>query len=431
MKVLVIGKGGREHALAWRIFQAAGVSQVYVSPGNMGMQGPCLETVSVNEDSIDSFLKLAKEIEADLTVVGPEMYLEQGIVDLFQDHGLLIYGPSRQAALLESSKVFAKRMMRECGIPTADFGVFSNSNEAFQFIEDNDWGGYVVKCDALAAGKGVIVCSNKADAKKAVVEFLVQDKLGIETKSILIENRLVGPEVSHFFLCAGEEFISLASACDYKKLAPEAGSPNTGGMGAYAPAAWVTQKTQTELENGVRALLRKMNEQGRPFYGTLFVGAMVVEERPYILEYNVRFGDPETQVIMPILNADTLLNGLISCAKRDLESFKQLSFNDPQLVSVHVVKAAFGYPGTEGLSVRKGDLIQMNHQYFQELEEGKKGKGFFAGVKSNEGILQTSGGRVLGVTCTADTKEEARKLSYLSLGHVHFKGEQFRDDIAY
>ncbi|MBL7665940.1 MAG: phosphoribosylamine--glycine ligase [Bacteriovoracaceae bacterium] len=431
MNIFLLGSGGREHALAWKFSQSPVVKRVYVYPGNPGMKSEKkIELIKLPSNKTKELIHFAKTYDINLTVVGPEAYLAEGIVDQFIQAGLLILGPSKCAAQIESSKSFAKKLMKEAKIPTAEFEVFEDANAAFKFIDNCKWpDGIVVKCDGLAAGKGVVVTENKESAKHAVKLMLVDDVLEINNKKIILEERMIGPEVSVFALCDGKNSIWLGDACDYKRLKDNNIGPNTGGMGTYSPADWLTPAMRQEINQKIiQPTLNKMQHDGTPFTGILFAGLMKTKDGFKVIEFNARLGDPETQSIIPLIDGD-IVPYFLAAAKGQLSTIgKSLKFK--ALSTVHVVMSSFGYPGTEGTKVRTGDEVEYNKTYFQELEEDATAKLFFAGVSEKNQQLLTAGGRILGLTAFAKNRPAARAEVYKHLDKIKINGVQFRSDIG-
>ncbi|NUM88689.1 MAG: phosphoribosylamine--glycine ligase, partial [Bdellovibrionales bacterium] len=304
MKVLVVGGGGREHALAWKIGLSPRVQEVFLAPGNAGA---LLEAKSraagVAANDYPGILRFCRERGVDLAVIGPDQALADGLVDLLIEAGVATFGPRKDAARLEYSKAFAKEMMAIAGVPTARFEVFSDLAPALSFLAQDPWkDGYVVKADGLALGKGVVVCSSRSEAERELRDFLQEGKMGEAGKRVVLEERLAGPEVSAFHFCDGEEFRLLGFSCDYKRLLDGGHGPNTGGMGTYSPADWVPPGLKKTVdEEVVRPLLREMKRRGTPYSGVLFTGLMVTGDGPKVLEFNARFGDPETQSLLPMM----------------------------------------------------------------------------------------------------------------------------------
>lgn len=421
MKILVVGQGGREHALAWKILQSPNVNQVFIAPGNAGMllNLPKLTLVNVKATDIEGLLQFALKEKIDLTVVGPETSLEKGLQDLFVKNGLVVFGPSKAAAQLESSKTFAKEIMRAAKVPTAEYKALNSFKAATEFIESTTWAQMVVKVDGLAAGKGVVVCANKAEAFQAVKSFMVDGVLGFKAQDLLIEEYLVGPEVSVFALSDGNNVTFLGSAGDHKRLRDHDQGPNTGGMGVISPSPFFKDEDQNFIMKTVmEPIVCEMKKRGTPFSGVLFAGLIKTPQGYKTLEFNVRFGDPETQALMTLIDED-IVPWFLSCAQGEL-LYKTIKMKREK--AIHVVMAAHGYPGTEGVAIRCGDQVFLPNAFEGHL--------FFAGVDRKDDLLVTSGGRVLGLTCRANSYPEARKKVYTQISKIKFEGAQYRTDIG-
>lgn len=422
MKVLIVGSGGREHALAWKIAQSPMVEQISVAPGNIGMAQnlPNLTLVDIKATDTEALLQFALKEKIDLTVVGPESSLEKGIVDLFTQKGMKIFGPTKLASQLETSKNFAKEIMLAAKVPTAEYKSFDNFEVAVEFIERTSWHKMVVKCDGLAAGKGVVVCESKAEAFAAVKSFMIDEVLGFKVKNLLIEEYLVGPEVSVFALSDGNNCVFAGSAQDHKRLRDDDQGPNTGGMGVISPSPVFTESDRELVLNTIfKPVVQEMEKRGIPFTGVLFAGLMKTSEGYKTLEFNVRFGDPETQALMTLIDED-LIPWLLAVSQGEFTEVRDLKFKSEK--AIHVVMAAHGYAGTEGVPVRSGDVILLSPTIDGQL--------FFAGVDMENNHLVTSGGRVLGITALAETYSSARKKAYAQIEKIHFEGQQYRTDIG-
>jgi phosphoribosylamine--glycine ligase len=417
MNILVIGSGGREHALAWKIAQSAKVGKIYCAPGNAGT-AQIAENVNLKAEDLPGLLKFAKDKQIDLTVVGPEVPLVLGIVDLFESHGLKIFGPSQAAAQLEGSKVFAKNLMKKYNIPTADFLSFTDPTEAKRFIEKVG-APVVIKADGLAAGKGVIIAKTKAAAEKAVDSILKEKEFGEAGKRIIIEECLEGEEASILCFTDGQTIIPMASAQDHKRVNDNDEGPNTGGMGAYSPAPIVTPSLMEIVKRDILGpTISGMEAEGTRYQGVLYVGIMVTKNGPKVLEYNARFGDPETQCILPRLKTD-LIDILLSTINYQLST---ISFEWDPRPAVCVVLASGGYPG----HYKKGYEI-AGLSKARQLEDVIV---FHAGTEEKEGQVVTSGGRVLGVVGLGDTIRHAIDRSYLAVKMIDFKDMHYRQDIG-
>lgn len=411
--VLVIGNGGREHALAWKLAQSPEISRLYVAPGNAGTIG---WNIPISATDIPALVQFAMDKKVDLTVVGPEAPLTLGIVDAFQEKGLRVFGPSQAAARLEGSKAFAKEIMEQAGVPTAKSQVFTDCEKAKAYVQKIG-APCVLKADGLAAGKGVIVATDLESALSAVDEIM-DGALGDSGKVLLVEEFLEGQEVSLLCLTDGEKAVPLSPVQDHKRALDGDAGLNTGGMGTYSPPPiWTLEIEKDVMKNVVEPTLQVMKKRGTPFQGVLFVGLMLTADGPKVLEYNVRFGDPETQVVMMRLNSD-LFKVLWACAEGTLSEVF-LEWTDE--ASVCVVMAAPGYP----LSYPKGIPILLPTHF----ERGQVV--FHAGTAVSEnGDLVSSGGRVLGVTSTGNTIKEARDAAYSLIEAIDFRGAHYRRDIG-
>lgn len=426
-RVLILGSGGREHALAWRFSIDPDVAAVWVSPGNPGMEAGACPITCVPALEGDAIIRFAREHGVDLVVIGPEKFLFEGAADLLRSAGISVVGPDRAASFLEGSKRQSKEFMRGAGIPTSDFETGQTIEAARAVLARHpDWRGYVVKLSGPALGKGVWVCRDSAEARQILEEIYEHRPQGLEDGWV-IEEALAGPEVSMFFLCDGKEARFLASARDHKRLRDFDRGPNTGGMGAVSPAPGVTDEfIESVRKRFAEPTLRAMQARGTPFSGVLFLGLMfdqAVEGAPHLLEYNVRFGDPETQSFLPLLEGH-FYQLMKAAASGDLAGCDEHLVSPRAGTSVHVVKAARGYPGNFGQSIVNGEKIF--------LEEGPSAGAavFYAGVaKSGEG-LQTRGGRVLGMTAIGRDLQEAQARVYQALSSVRFASEVFRSDIG-
>jgi phosphoribosylamine--glycine ligase len=414
MKVLVVGSGGREHALVKALKKSPRVTEVLAAPGNGGI---CREArcFPVPPEDVQGLLKLAQREKVDLTVVGPELPLSLGLVDLFQSAGLRILGPKQDAARLESSKVFCKEFLKKYRIPTARYEIFSDGAKAKKFLQQNSQSRWVIKVDGLAAGKGVFVPASSTEATSVIDQ--VFDQLLFGKQRVVIEEFLDGEELSFMVLCDGTEGMALASSQDHKRLLDHDEGPNTGGMGAYSPAPLMSEKLSDEVMRTIIApTLAGMREEGCPFVGILYAGLMIVGDKPFVLEYNVRFGDPEAEVILPRLKSDWL--DLFEAAID-----KKLASQNPQWTeesAVGVVLAAQGYPANP----KKGDEITG-------LEEASRtAVVYHGGTVAKDEKFFTSGGRVLTVTALGETLPRALEKSYAAVCMIHFAGIHYRKDIA-
>ena len=418
MRILVIGSGGREHALVWKIGQSPKAGKVYCAPGSAGI-GELAELVAIGPEQIEKLAEFAEKEKIDLTVVGPELPLTLGITDLFESRGLRIFGPNKDAAQLEGSKAFAKKILQENGIPTASFGTFTDTGLAKQYIAQHPVP-YVIKADGLAAGKGVLICATPREAEAAIDEILVRKAFGPAGNRLVIEEFLAGEEASFMVLTDGEHMLPLASSQDHKRVFDNDEGPNTGGMGAYSPAPVVTPKIyQRILDEILSPLLVGLKRKGIRYRGVLYIGLMITKDGPMVLEFNVRFGDPECQPIMMRLKSD--LVPLLEATIDDKLHLIQPQWHDD--MAVCVVLCASGYPGSYG----KGAEIYG----LDRLKNWEKGFVFHAGTAKDNGRWVTSGGRVLGVTARGDTIENAVKEAYDAVGKISWNGMHYRKDIAH
>ncbi|RKY52812.1 MAG: phosphoribosylamine--glycine ligase [Candidatus Neomarinimicrobiota bacterium] len=417
MRVLVVGGGGREHAIAWKLSQSCLVDKIFIAPGNGGtrLHG---ENVPIKDSDIDKLAEFAQENNIDLTIVGPEASLVEGIVDTFQEKGLKIFGPSKEAAKLEGSKVFAKKFMEKYNIPTADFSIVTSKEEAEEKTKKRNYP-YVIKVDGLAAGKGAYVVFSEDDKKKAFKEIWEENKFGKSANRVIIEDFLDGEELSVFALTDGENYILLPPAQDHKRVFDNDQGPNTGGMGAYSPSPLATGELLQKIEKMViQPTLKGMKEIGHPYKGVLYCGLMIADDKPYVLEFNCRFGDPEAQVIIPPIKTD-FAELLLKVVEGKLN---EIDFELTEQYTVCVVMASGGYPG----SYKKGIRIEG----LPAPENFAHGVVFHAGTKFENGEYFTSGGRVLGVTCWDETLKGAVDRAYKVIQTIHFDGAHFRKDIA-
>lgn len=416
MKILVVGGGGREHALAWKLKQSPCVDRIFCAPGNAGTEA-IAENVAIKASDLPALARFAKENRIELTVVGPDDPLATGIVDFFEGEGLRIFGPTQSAARLESSKIFAKELMRGKHIPTARAAIFEKEEAAFAFLHESHFP-IVIKADGLALGKGVIVAKNVGEAEQAVTAMLSEGRFGEAGRRLLIEECLSGTECSLHALVDGKNFRMLATARDHKRAFDGDAGPNTGGMGAFSPANNFDTSMQAHFEDEVmRPLLDGLRESNVIFRGLLFPGLMITADGPRVLEFNCRFGDPETQAILPRLKSD-LLPLLEATINATLDS-ATIEW-DPR-PAVTVVMASGGYPDKyetgkpiSGLASAASNDVQIFH----------------AGTLRENGEIVTSGGRVLAVTALGETVAAARIRAYDAVSRIHFEGCHYRRDIA-
>ena len=410
MKILLVGSGGREHAIAWKLAKSERVSKIFVAPGNGGtaLENKC---ENINITDIDELVVFARENNIDLTFVGPEEPLTKGITDKFKNAGLKCFGPDLRGAKLEGSKAFSKDFMKKYGVKTAEYGIFTKYDEAKAYLENCEYP-IVIKADGLAAGKGVVITENKEEAIKTIDDFMVSDVF--KGAGVVIEEFLEGVEASILSITDGTTLIPFISGKDHKQIFDGDKGPNTGGMGVLAPNPFVTEDVMKDFnENIVANTLRGIQEEGFDFKGIIFFGLMITKKGTYLLEYNVRMGDPETQSVLTLME-----NDLVDLVEAALESrLDGVSVKWYDGACVNVVLASNGYPG----SFEKGFEIS--------IDESIKDKVFLAGAKLQDGVLRTNGGRVLSVVGRGKTVEEAREEAYKLTEMVNFEGKYFRKDI--
>ena len=418
MKVLVVGSGGREHALCWAISKSPKCEKLYAAPGNAGI-ADVAECVKVKAEDVDGIVKFAKSEKIDFVVVGPEAPLVDGLVDKLEKAKIKAFGPSKKAAQLEGSKAFMKDLLAKYEIPTADYGVFDEPDAAKEYIIKME-GGVVVKADGLAAGKGVIVCHNKNEAFAAIDHIMTERAFGDAGDEVLVEEFMKGEEISFFALVDGTTAVPMGAAQDHKAVHEGDTGPNTGGMGAYTPTPLVDKAMEKKImAEIIQPTIEAMAAEGAPYKGVLFAGLMVENGEPRVLEYNVRFGDPECQVLMARMNSD-VLEALVACADGNLKDAKITWKRSTALV---VVMAADGYPG----HYAKGTQIS-------KLEEAQNVKGvevFHAGTKAQGKKVLANGGRVLGVTSIGKTVKEAQDKAYEAVDAIDWPEGFCRRDIGW
>lgn len=416
MNILVIGSGGREHTLVWKIKQSPKAKKIYCAPGNAGI-APLAECVAIAADDIQGLLKFAKEKSIDLTVVGPEAPLVAGIVDEFEQHGLKIFGPNQAASQLEASKAFSKEFLHRRNIPTAIYKVFDDPKPALEFLSQAQFP-LVVKADGLAAGKGVVICKDLKEAQQAIDEIMVQKVFKSAGDRVVIEECLEGPEASILAISDGKHFFVLETAQDHKRIFDDDLGPNTGGMGAYSPAPVVTPDMMNKIISRIiEPTIRGMHKEGHPFKGVLYAGLMLTYQGPQVLEFNVRFGDPEAEAVLPRLKTD-LVDVMLASIDGKLE---KLSLKWDGRPCVCVVIASGGYPG----SYETGKVIEgLDHADDPDTIV------FHAGTKPKSGKVVTNGGRVLCVSSLGKTMEEAIARAYKTVDKIKFDRAFFRRDIG-
>lgn len=415
MKVLVIGSGGREHALLWKLSQSPSVTDVYVVPGNDGMSDVAsLIPIKGNEDIID----FARLMQVDLTVAGPETVLTEGLADEFEKRGMAFFGPSKAAARIEGSKGFAKALMKKYGIPTAAYETFDDEEKAIAYLKANDTYPIVIKADGLASGKGVIIAQSEDEAIDTVKDMLEGHTFSGAGRSVVIEEFMEGEEASMLCFCDGTNVVPMISAQDHKRIFDFDKGPNTGGMGAYAPAPVMTKEMCEEVNVRIlRPIVAAMKKEGYPFKGCLYAGLMITSEGPKVVEFNCRFGDPETEAVLPLFDGD-LARVMLDCVHGTLSDEAVVW---KKACAVDVVLASEGYPASHS----SGEVISG-------IEDAKKTGClvFHAGTVKKNGEYVVNGGRVLNVVALADTLAEAKAKAYEGVSRISWRGMQYRHDIA-
>ena len=415
MKVLVIGSGGREHALLWKLSQSPSVTDVYVVPGNDGMSDVAsLIPIKGNEDIID----FARLMQVDLTVAGPETVLTEGLADEFEKRGMAFFGPSKAAARIEGSKGFAKALMKKYGIPTAAYETFDDEEKAIAYLKANDTYPIVIKADGLASGKGVIIAQSEEEAIDTVKDMLEGHTFSGAGRSVVIEEFMEGEEASMLCFCDGTNVVPMISAQDHKRIFDFDKGPNTGGMGAYAPAPVMTKEMCEEVNVRIlRPIVAAMKKEGYPFKGCLYAGLMITSEGPKVVEFNCRFGDPETEAVLPLFDGD-LARVMLDCVQGTLSDEAVVW---KKACAVDVVLASEGYPASHS----SGEVISG-------IEDAHKAGClvFHAGTVKKNGQYVVNGGRVLNVVALADTLAEAKAKAYEGVSRISWRGMQYRHDIA-
>ncbi len=418
MKVLVIGSGGREHAICSQFSKSLKMDKIYCAPGNGGTS-QIAENIDISASDFDKLADFVRKNKIDFTFVGPEVPLSLGIVDYFEAEGLKIIGPSRDAAQLESSKIYSKKIMQKYGIPTAQYNSFADVDDALKFLES--WGEnrkVVVKADGLAAGKGVYICSGREDAQNAVKRMMRDKVLGDAGSNVIVEEYIDGPELSYLIFTDGISYSVMPASQDHKRINDNDRGPNTGGMGAYAPAPLATAELNKKVADIIRKVVNGIKAEKLDYKGVLYLGIIMNGYSPYVLEFNCRFGDPETQAVLPLLDTDLtdICNAILN------KELLNIKINWGKKFSVCVVLASGGYPGNfeKGFEI---DGIENIHD--------KNTVVFHAGTELKNGRLVTSGGRVLGITSTADDVKSAIDKVYSNVKLVSFKNMHYRKDIAW
>ncbi len=416
--VLVVGGGGREHAIAWKLAQSPDIGDLHLAPGNPGT-AEFAENHDVGAEDLDALVQLALDESVELVVVGPEVPLAEGIADRLKEHNIAVFGPSKEAAKIEGSKAFSKDLMAELDVPTASYGNFTDYETAKAYLHEQG-APIVVKASGLAAGKGAIVCETMEEADVALKELMVDGSLGEAGAEVVIEEYLEGPEISIHVISDGENYVVLPPSQDHKPVGEGNTGPNTGGMGTVAPLPGVSEALMQRIDEEIVApIIKGMNDAGTPYVGLLYPGIMLTKDGPKVLEFNCRFGDPETQSYMRLMD-DDLLDIMHSAARGDLGN-RDIKWLDK--TAVNIVLASGGYPGAyeKGIPI-KGVAVAENDPDVVV---------FHAGTKLADGELQTSGGRVLGVTAVGDDLEAARAKAYAMADEIDFDGKLLRKDIGH
>jgi len=418
MRILVVGGGGREHTLVWKLASSPLVDKLFAAPGNAGM-AELAECVDIKVEDITRLADFAEKNSVDLTVVGPELPLTLGIVDEFERRNLKILGPTKSAAEIEGSKVFAKEFMKKHHIPTASFKIFDNPDQASDFVRSSDLP-LVVKADGLAAGKGAVIVEDTPSALSIIRKMMVEKIFGQAGSRVVVEDFLEGEEITILAFTDGETISPMVSSQDHKKIFDGDRGPNTGGMGAYAPTTIVDDRMMKRINDEIlEPTVTGLEREGRTFKGILYAGLMITERGPKVMEFNCRFGDPETQVILPLLKSD-LAEIFLSIVEGEL-SLQEVEWNDN--FAVCVVLASAGYPGKYE---RDKEISGLNRA--KQMEDVLI---FHAGTKKRGGRMFTNGGRVLGVTATDKSMEKAIQKAYSAVDKIEFEGMQYRKDIGY
>lgn len=418
MKVLIVGSGGREHAIAWKVAQSKRVEKIYCAPGNAGI-AEYAECVAIGAMEFDRLAAFAKEKQIDFTIIGMDDPLVGGIVDVFETEGLRVFGPRKNAAILEGSKAFSKDLMKKYQIPTADYRIFDSADAAFTYLETASYP-IVLKADGLALGKGVLICTNLEEARAGVKTIMLDKQFGSAGNQLVIEEFITGPEVSVLSFVDGSTIRIMTSAQDHKRAKDGDRGLNTGGMGTFSPSPFYTEEVDAFCRKYIyQPTVDAMKAEGRPFQGIIFFGLMLTEKGPRVLEYNARFGDPETQVVLPRMKND-LITVMEACVDGKLSEI-ELEFEDN--AAVCVVLASDGYP----VKYEKGFVVEGLEAF--EKQEGYYA--FHAGTKfDSEGRIVTNGGRVLGVTAKGEDLKTARANAYQAVEWVNFENKYCRKDIG-
>jgi len=418
MKVLIVGSGGREHAIAWKVAQSKKVDKIYCAPGNGGIS-EIAECVNIGAMEFDKLVAFAKKEAIDLTVIGMDDPLVGGVVDAFEKEGLRVFGPRKNAAVLEGSKVFSKDLMKKYNIPTAGYDTFTSPEDAIAFLEKNEKYPIVLKADGLALGKGVLICNSLEEAKDGVKSLMLDKQFGSAGDSIVIEEFITGPEVSVLSFVDGKTIKIMTSAQDHKRAKDGDQGLNTGGMGTFSPTPFYTKEADEFCQKYVyQATVDAMKAEGREFKGIIFFGLMLTPDGPRVLEYNARFGDPETQVVLPRMKND-IVEVFEACIDGTLDKI-ELEFEDD--AAVCVVLASDGYPEKyeKGFEIKGLDNFKDKDGYYV----------FHAGTKMSDGKIVTNGGRVLGVTAKGADLKAARANAYEATKWIDFDNKYMRNDIG-
>ena len=417
MKVLIVGGGGREHAIAYAVSKSPKVDKIYCAPGNAGI-AEIAECVDIQVMDFDEIGKFAKKIKADLVIVGPDDPLAAGIVDVLKGYGLKVFGPDGKAAILEGSKAFSKDLMKKFGIPTAAYEIFDNADKALTYLKTAKYP-IVLKADGLALGKGVLICNDEEEAKAGVQEIMLDRKFGMAGNRMVIEEYMTGREVSVLTFCDGKTIKVMSSAQDHKRAGDGDTGLNTGGMGTFSPSPFYTSKIDEFCKKNIyKPTVEAMAAEGRPFKGVIFFGLMLTDDGPKVLEYNARFGDPEAQVVLPRMKND-IIDVMLACVEGNLGKIR-LEFEDN--AAVCVMLASNGYPG----KYERGFVIRG----FENFEDKDDYYVFHSGTKKTGKGVVTNGGRVLGVTAKGATLKEARAKAYEAVDWVDFDNKYYRHDIG-
>jgi len=417
MRILVVGSGGREHAIAWKLSQSRHCPELFCAPGNAGM-AQIATCVNISVMDFTALASFAKENHIDLTVVGPDDALAGGIADVFAKEGLRVFGPTKNAAQIESSKAFSKELMQKYGIPTAAYRTVSSYDEAMAYVKTQPLP-IVAKCDGLALGKGVIMCYSMEEAEAALREMFLEKRFGTSGEVVVLEECLTGPEVSVLAFCDGETVMPMVGAQDHKRAYDNDEGPNTGGMGTFSPSRVYTKEMEALcMERIFLPTVQALNSEGIVFKGIIFFGLMLTERGPMVIEYNARFGDPETQVVLPRLKTD-FVDVLEACVDGTLDAIA-VEWDDN--ATACVVIASGGYPGTYDKGHEINGLISAQQMDNTVL--------FHAGTTAKDGKIVTNGGRVLGVTGIGETLTKAIQTAYAGASVISFEGARYRSDIG-